>query len=40
MFERMIGLVKQVLYQVVRSAKLTIKELQDVILDIQLVLNN
>jgi hypothetical protein len=40
MFERMISIVKQALYKVVGSAKLTFKELQDVMLDIQLVLNN
>ena len=40
LFERMVGIVKQALYKVVGSAKLTIKELQDVMLDIQLVLNN
>ena len=40
MFERMVGLVKNSLYKVVGSAKLTYKELQDVLLDIQIVLNN
>ena len=40
MFERMIALVKNALYKVVGSAKLTYKELQDVLLDIQIVLNN
>ena len=40
MFERMVSIVKQALYKVVGSAKLTFKELQDVMLDIQLVLNN
>ena len=40
MFERMAGLVKNSLYNVVGSAKLTFKELQDVLLDIQIALNN
>ena len=40
MFERMVSIVKHALYKVVGSAKLTFKELQDVMLDIQLVLNN
>ena len=40
MFERMVGLVKNSLYKVVGSTKLTYKELQDVLLDIQIVLNN
>jgi hypothetical protein len=40
MFERMVSIVKQALYKVVGFAKLTFKELQDVMLDIQLVLNN
>ena len=40
MFERMVGLVKNSLYKVVGFAKLTYKELQDVLLDIQIVLNN
>ena len=40
MFERMVGLVKNSLYKVVGSAKLTYKELQDVLVDIQIVLNN
>jgi hypothetical protein len=41
MFERMVIIVRQfALYKVVESAKLTFKELQDVMLDIQHVLNN
>ncbi|XP_028404086.1 uncharacterized protein LOC114526758 [Dendronephthya gigantea] len=40
MFERMVALVKNLLYKVVGSAKLTYKELQDVLLDIQIALNN
>ena len=40
MFERMVGLVKNSLYKVVGSAKLTNKELQEVLLDIQIALNN
>jgi hypothetical protein len=40
MFERMVSIVKQALYKVVGSTKLTFKELQDAMLDIQLVLNN
>ena len=40
MFERMVGLVKNAFYKVVGSAKLTYKELQDVLLDVQIVLNN
>ena len=36
MFERMVGLVKNSLYKVVGSAKLTYKEFQDVLLDIQI----
>ncbi|XP_028394878.1 uncharacterized protein LOC114519022 [Dendronephthya gigantea] len=40
MFERMVALVKQAFYKVVGSAKLTFKELQDVMLDIQIILNN
>ena len=39
-FERMVGLVKNSLYKVVGSAKLTFKELQDVLLKIQIALNN
>ena len=40
MFERMVGLIKEALCKFVGSAKLNFKELHDVILDIQLVLNN
>ena len=40
MFKRMVGMVKNSLYKVVGSAKLTFKELQDVLLDIQTELNN
>ena len=39
-FERMVALVKNSLYKVVGAAKLTYKELEDVLLDIQIVLNN
>ena len=40
LFERMIGLVKNALYKVVGSAKLTYGELQDILLDTQITLNN
>ncbi|XP_028413531.1 uncharacterized protein LOC114536368 [Dendronephthya gigantea] len=39
-FERMIGLVKQALYKTIGKACLQYKELQEVLLDIELVLNN
>ena len=40
MFERMVSIVKGAMYKVVGAAKLSFKELQEVILDIQIVLNN
>ena len=40
MFERMVSIVKGAIYKVIAAAKLTFKELQEVILDIQIVLNN
>lgn len=40
MFERMVGLVKNSLYKVVGLAKLNYKEMQEVLLDIQMALNN
>ena len=39
-FERMVGLVKQALYKTIGKACLYWKELQEVILDIEMVLNN
>jgi hypothetical protein len=39
-FERMVGLVKQALYKSIGKACLQWKELQEVLLDIELVLNN
>ena len=40
MFERMVGLVKTAFYKVLKGAKLKLKELQDIITDIQIILNN
>ena len=40
MFERMVSIVKGALYKVVGAAKLSFKEMQEVLLDIQIVLNN
>ena len=40
MFERMVGLVKTAFYKVLKGAKLMLKELQDIITDIQIILNN
>ena len=39
-FERMVGIVKSALYKATGAAKLTFKEMQDVLLDVQLVINN
>ena len=39
-FERIVGLVKQCLYKTVGRANLTVKELEEVILDIEVNLNN
>ena len=40
MFERMVSIVKTALYKVVGASKPSFKELQEVILGIQIVLNN
>ena len=40
MFERMVSIVKGAMYKVIGAAKLFFKEMQEVLLDIQIVLNN
>eukprot|EP00112_Aurelia_sp_Birch-Aquarium-sp1_P026443 Seg939.3 transcript_id=Seg939.3/GoldUCD/mRNA.D3Y31 product=Tenascin-R protein_id=Seg939.3/GoldUCD/D3Y31 len=40
MFERMVSIVKAAMYKVIGAAKLSFKEMQEVLLDIQIVLNN
>ncbi len=40
MFERMVGIVKSALYKAIGAAKLTFKEMQEVLLDVQIVVNN
>ena len=39
-FERLVGLVKQSLYKTIRNGNLLWKELQEVIIDIEIALNN
>ena len=39
-FERLVGLVKSAMYKVIGGEKLSWKELQDVILDVEVALNN
>ena len=39
-FERMIGLIKQSLYKTIGNGFLSLKELRDVILDVEVTLNN
>lgn len=40
MFERMVSIVKNALYKTLGAAKVTLKEMEDTLLDIQLVVNN